>query len=152
MKALKIIALFLGCSLAWLWIDQCGAYLRVGETLPFCIDCSGMATFMRIVLLGIAMYGFYRIIQSRPDDTELLDPDTPPGRTYLIHWHRIALLLALLTYPLWLSWIDDNTIIPGPDALWLTRNSCRYAGVKGTLLWGVELSFVVITFRILHRN
>lgn len=152
MKALKIMALFLACSLVWRWLDQCGADLGVGETLPFCIDCSGMATFMRMVFLGAAIYGFYRIFQRQPENTEILDPDAPPGRTYLIHWHRIALLLALLTYPLWLWWIDSNTTIPGPDSVFLIINSCKYAGFKGTLLWGVELTFVVLTFRILHRN
>lgn len=152
MRALKIITLLLGCRLAWNWVDQCGADLGMGETLPFCIECSGSATAMRLLLLSTAIWSIYRLLQSQPDSTQLYEDDAPPAQTYLIHWHRIALLLALLTYPLWVWWVDINTIIPGPDALWLTSSSCQYQGVKGTILWGIELIFVVWGSRVLHKD
>ena len=152
MKTLKIIALFLACRLVWKWVDLCGADLSLGETLPFCIECSGMATVMRLLLLGIAIWRILRLLQSRPEYTQIYENDTPFARTFLIHWHRIALLLALLTYPLWIWWVDANTLIPGPDAIGFINSSCRCPGFKGTLFWGIELIFVVCGFRILYRN
>ena len=152
MKTLKIIALFLGCRLVWKWIDLCGADLGLGETLPFCIECSGMATVMRLLLLGIAVWIVFRLLESHPEETQMYEDDAPPGQTFRINWHRIALLLSLVTYPLWVWWVDKNTIIPDPDTLWLIRASCRYPGVKGTILWGIELIFVVGGFKVLHRN
>ncbi|MCP4603464.1 MAG: hypothetical protein GY847_23590 [Proteobacteria bacterium] len=152
MKALKIIALFLGCRLAWSWVDQCGADLGMGETLPFCIECSSAATTMRLLLLGIAIWSIIRLLKSQPDNIQLHEDNELPAQTYRIHWHRIALLLAILTYPLWVWWIDINTIIPGPDALWPTSSSCRYPGVKGTIQWGIELIFVVCGFKVLHKD
>ena len=153
MKAMNIITLYLGCRLGWIWFDRCGPTdIGLGEALPFCLDCSGMATFVRLLFLGIASYCIYRLLRLQPSDIQIHDVDAPPGRTFLIHWHRIVLLLALLSYPLWVSWVDTNTIIPGPDAIWITRTSCHYAGFKGTMLWGIVLTFVVFGFRILHRN
>jgi len=152
MKTLKIIALLLACRLAWKWVDLCGADLGLGETLPFCIECSGLATVMRLLLLGLAIWSILRLLQSRPEYTQIYENDAPPAQTFLIHWHRIALLLALVTYPLWIWWIDTNTLIPGPEAVWFMDSSCRYPGFKGTLFWGIELIFVVCGFRILYRN
>ena len=152
MKTLKIITLFLGCRLVWKWIDLCGADLGLGETLPFCIECSGMATVMRLLLLGIAVWIVFRLLESHPEETQMYEDDAPHGQTFRIHWHRIALLLSLVTYPLLVWWVDKNTIIPGPDTLWLTWASCRYPAVKGTIFWGIELIFVVWGFKVLHRN
>ena len=152
MKTLKIISILLICRLVWKWIDLCGADLSLGETLPFCIECSGMATFMRLLLLGIAIWIILRLLRSRPEYTQIYENDAPPGQTFLIHWHRIVVLFALVTYPLWISWVDTNTLIPGPDAVWLTSSSCRYPGFKGTLFWGIELIFIVCGFRVLHKN
>ena len=150
MKLLKIIVLFLGCRLAWKWLDLCGSDLGIGETLPFCIECSGIATAMRLLLLGIAFWIILIMLRSRPAYTQLYEDDRPPAQTFRIHWHRIALLLAIITYPLWIWWVDKNTIIPGPDAVLFIRTSCDYPGVKVTILWGIELIFGVWGFRILH--
>jgi len=152
MKALKIITLFLACRLCWIWIDQCGADLGFGEALPFCIECSGGATFLRLIILGTGSYAVYRILRHRPEDTQVRDDDVPMGKTYLIHWHRIILLLAIILYPLWIWWIDTNTFIPGPEANSLTRTICRYAEVKGTLLWVLVVGFATMGFKILHRS
>jgi len=152
MKVLKLIALFLGCRLIWTWFDRCGDDLGLGETLPFCIECSALTTVMRLLFLAIAIWGVSRLIESEPEYVQLHDNDMPPAHSYRIHWHRIALLLAILAYPLWIWWIASNTILPGPDAFSLTRSSCRFPGVKGTLLWGIVLSFLVWGFRILHKN
>lgn len=152
MKALKIIVLFLACRLCWIWLDQCGADLGLGEALPFCLDCSSLATMMRLLFLIAGAYWVFHMLQRRPEDTQLRDDDAPLGRTYLIHWHRIILLVAIVTYPLWVWWVDSNTFIPGPDALSITRPICRYAGVKGTLIWVLVVGFVTLGFRVLHRS
>ena len=152
MKALKIIVLFLTCRLCWVWLDQCGADLGLGEALPFCLDCSGLTSIVRLFFLVTGAYWVYSILQQRPEDTRLRDDDAPLGRTYLIHWHRIILLIAILTYPLLVWWVDSNTLIPGPDALSITRPICRYAAVKGTLIWALVVGFVALGFKILHRS
>jgi len=151
-KALKIMVLFLVCRLCWIWLDQCGADLGLGEALPFCLDCSGLTTTVRLLLLAGGGYAVHRTLQSRPEDTHLRDDDVPLGRTYLIHWHRIILLVVILSYPLWVWWIDSNTIIPGPDTLVLTKPICRYTGVKGSLIWVLVVWFSTLGFRILHRS
>lgn len=152
MKALKIMVLFLACRLGWVWLDQCGADLGLGEALPFCLDCSGVTSIIRLLLMAAGAYWVYQILQRSPEDTRLCDDDAPLGRTYLIHWHRIILLIAILTYPLWVWWVDSNTFIPGPDALIITRPICRYVAVKGTVIWVLVIGFVTLGFRILHRS
>jgi len=152
MKLLKIIALFLGCRLIWIWFDLCGDDLGLGETLPFCIKCSGAATFFRLVFLGLAIWIIVRLLQNQPTGTQIFEEEEPPGHTFIIHWHRIALMLALVSYPLWIWWIDKNTIIPSPNEIWLIRYSCIYPGVKGTMLWGLVLLFIVGGFGILHKR
>lgn len=152
MKALKLITLFLGCRLIWIWFDQCGKDLGIGDTLPFCLDCSGMASFMRLLLLGVAIWRTFRLYQFPPDYTEIYENTSSPAKMIRIHWHRIALLLVLMIYPLWVSWVDANTNIPGPDAFWIVNSSCGYPGVKGTMLWCIVLLFIVWGLKILHRN
>ncbi|MCK5125560.1 MAG: hypothetical protein KAR42_04830 [candidate division Zixibacteria bacterium] len=152
MKALKIIVLFLACRLCWVWLDQCGADLGLGEALPFCHDCNGLTTTIRLFILAFGAYLIYRILSQSPEDTDIQDDDVPLGRTYLIHWHRIILLLAIVSYPLWIGWIDSNTFIPGPNSLNITRPICKLALVKGTLIWVLVMGFAVIGFRILHRD
>jgi len=149
-KLLKIIAIFLFCRLVWIWIDRCGADLGLGETLPFCIECSGITTLIRLILLALAMRFVLYLLQRPPAYNQLYGDDIVPVRTYRVYWHRIAFLLGILTYPLWVWWIDKNTIIPGPDAVWLIRESCLHPGFKGTLLWGVVLLFIVWVFKTLH--
>jgi len=151
-KVVRLTILFLGCRLAWIWFDQCGADLGLGETLPFCLDCSGMSTVMRLLLLGVALWGIFILYQFPPDNTEIYESISSPAQMIRIHWHRIALLLVLMTYPLWIWWVDANTSIPGPDGFWITSSSCRYPGVKGTMLWGIVLLFAVRGLKILHRN
>ena len=152
MKLLKIVALFLGCRLAWIWFDRCGPELGLGETLPFCNECSGIVTIMRLLFLGLAIWIITRLLESEPEYMQLYDNDMPPAHSYRIHWQRVALLVAIVTYPLWVWWVDINTLIPDPSDIWLTRSSCRYAGVKGTMLWGIVLTFVVWGFRLLHKS
>ena len=152
MKLLKIIALFLLCRLAWIWFDRCGDDLGLGETLPFCIECSGLATIMRLFLLGFATWVIARMLESDPEYMQLYENDMSPAHSYRIHWHRIALLIGIVAYPLWVWWLSINTIIPGPNEVWLIQSSCHYPGVKGTMLWGIVLTFVVWGFRLLHKN
>ncbi len=152
MKALKIIALFLGCRLVWTWLDQCGADLGLGEALPFCLACNGLTTIVRLMILAGGAHVFYGILRKPADETEIVDPDLPPGRMYLIHWHRIALLLVIVLYPLWVWWIDRNTIIPGPQASVLTRFICESTAVKGTVIWSIVVTFIVASFGVLHKN
>jgi len=149
-RLLYIISLFLGCRLCWIWIDQCGAELGMGETLPFCLECSGLATGIRLILLGISGWLIYKILKRLPEETSILEKDVYPAKTIRIHWQRIILLLGIISYPLWIYWIDKNTFIPGPEAFIITRVSCNYPGVKGTLLWAVEMTFVVLGFKILY--
>ena len=151
-KVVKLAILFLGCRLAWIWFEQCGADLGLGETLPFCLECSGIATIVRLLLLVIALWIIFKLYQIPPDNTEVYENISSPVQMIRIHWHRIALLLVLLTYPLWIWWVDSNTNIPGPDAFWITNSSCNYTGFKGTMLWGIELLFAVWGLRILHRG
>ncbi len=152
MKALKIIVLFLACRLCWVWLDQCGADLGLGEVLPFCLDCNGLTTTIRLLIMAFGAYLIYRILSHNPEDTDIQDDDVPLGRTYLIHWHRIILLLTIVSYPLWVGWIDSNTIIPGPDSLRITSSICKSALLKGTIIWILVMGFAVIGFRILHRD
>ena len=152
MKALKIITLLLCCRLAWIWLDQCGANLGMGESLPFCIECSGITTFFRLLLLALAAYMISRILGSAPSPMQVYNRDLPYGRTFQIHWHRIILLLLVLGYPLWVAWVDANTFIPGPNRVPLLDLSCRHSGFKGSLLWAIEMICVVWTLRILHRS
>lgn len=100
MKALKLVSLFLGCRLIWAWFDLCGANLGIGETLPFCLACSGLATTMRLLLFVGAALAMYRLFQIPPIETVIREADLPPGQMYRIHWHRIALVVVILTYPL----------------------------------------------------
>lgn len=152
MKLLKLIALLFGCMLVWEWFDRCGSDVGFGEALPFCIDCSGFTTICRFIMLTLAGWMMYRIVQTPPDETEIYGDSTEEERTYLIHWHRIALLVSLLLYPLWVLWLDANTNIPGPECVPFFRLTCRYVGFKGTVLWGIALLFVGLGFRILHKD
>ena len=152
MKALKITALFVACRLCWIWLDQCGADLGLGEALPFCLDCSGGVTLIRLLILGAGAYHVYLTLRDQPEETGIHDNDLPLGHTYLIHWHRIALLAVIVTYPLWVWWVDSNTTIPGPDALFITRAICRNAESKGTATWVIAVGFVSLGFRIMHRK
>ena len=151
-KILYIIALFLGCRLAWIWVDQCGANLGMGETLPFCLECSGFVSVLRLIILGIVINYIYEILKYPPIDTELIQRDINSVQTLRIHWHHIFLLLGIITYVLWISWIDKNTTIPGPDAFIILKKSCQYAGFKGTLLWAIEMVFVSLGFKILYKE
>ncbi len=152
MKALKIIALLIGLRLVWIWLDQCGADLGLGEALPFCLECDGITTLVRLMMSFAGAHVFYGILNKPADETEIVDADLPPGRTYLIHWHRIGLLLVILFYPLWVWWIDSNTIIPGPESIALTRFICESSAVKGTMIWGSIVTFIVMSFGVLHKK
>ncbi len=151
-KLLKIIAFFLLCRLAWIWVDRCGENLGLGEALPFCLECSGLATIMRLVFLGVAVWGIQRELRSPPAITQIYEDDMPPAHSYRIYWHRIGLLLGILTYPLWAFWVDANTAIPGPGDLPILSAVCSSPGFKGTLLWAVVLVFLYIGLKILHRR
>lgn len=152
MKVLRIVALFLGCMLVWRWFDLCGADLGIGETLPYCIGCSSTASGVRLVMLIVAVIVIGVILKHCPAVTQIYDNQPPLAQTYRIHWHRIALLLAILSFPLWVSWVDAHTIIPGPESLPFTRSTCHNSDVKGTMFWAIELIFVVWGFKILHRS
>ncbi len=152
MKALRITVLFIICRLLWIWLDQCGSDLGFGEALPFCVECSGITTAIRLMMLALGSYVFIQILQERPEETQIRDDDTPPGRTYLIHWHRIALLLIILFYPVLIAWFDQNTTIPGPDALALTNDICSDTEFKGSIIWGLIVTFIVSSLKILHRK
>jgi hypothetical protein len=152
MKILKMIALFLACRLVWIWLDQCGADLGLGDALPFCLNCSGVATFFRLGVLGLGVYVVIRFLQEPPDIDHFPEDDPIPGQTYIVHWDRIALLFAVVTYPLWIWWVDSNTAIPGPAASLLTKSICKYAGLKGTLIWSVIVTFCVMSFKFLYKK
>lgn len=152
MKALKLIALFLACRLAWMWVDQCGADIGFGESLPFCLECSGFQSFLRIVILAVSAVRIAILLRSEPDVMQFHQALAYPGQQFRIHWHRIALLFFIATYPIWVWWIDKNTSIPGPDRFWILSSSCAYPGFKGSLLWLIVLVFVVRGLRILHKN
>ncbi len=152
MKALKIIAVFLACRLVWIWLDQCGADLALGDALPFCLQCNGFSSVFRLSFLGAAGYVIFRTLQEAPD-VELLPEDDPtPGQSYIIRWDNIAILIAVVSYPLLIWWLDEHTTIPGPQNMILFDLVCKYAGFKGTLIWGVIVTFLVISFRILYRK
>lgn len=152
MQALKIIAVFLACRLVWTWLDLCGADLGVGEALPFCHNCNGFATTVRLLFLGLGGFVIFRTLQEAPN-VELIPEDDPtPGQSYIIRWDNIAILIAVVGYPLWVWWLDQNTTVPGPQDMILFDLLCRYAGFKGTLIWGVIVTFLVMSFRILYRK
>lgn len=152
MKVLKMVALFLVCRLAWIWLDQCGSDLGLGEALPFCLDCSGSATAMRLTILLLGGYVVFNTLQRMPEVIPFPEDDPIPGQTYVIHWDRIALLAIVLFYPVLIWWFDRNTTIPGPETSALTRSICEYAGVKGTLIWAIVVTFIVTSFRFLYRT
>lgn len=152
MKLLKLIAIFLWCRLVWTWFDLCGSDLGLGESLPFCIECSGLISALRIIILLITIRLIVMIVNNPPGYTQIYDEDRPPGQVYRIHWHRIALLASIVSYPLWVWWIDKNTLIPGPDSVWLIESSCHNPEIKGTFLWCIVNLFAVWGFRILHRD
>lgn len=152
MKALKLVALFLACRLVWIWIDQCGADIGLGETLPFCLECSGFQSFLRITTLIVSVLRIAILLRSRPDVTQIHQALTYPGQQFRIYWHRIALFVSIVTYPIWIWWVDRNTTIPGPDRIWIFSSSCTYPGLKGSLLWIITLVFIVRSLRILNKS
>jgi len=152
MKALKLIALFLTCRLAWIWVDRCGADIGLGESLPFCIECSGFQSLLRIVALAFSIVRIAILLRTETDITQIHQALAYPGQQFKIHWHRIALLGSIVTYPIWAWWVDKNTIIPGPDRVWILSSACVYPGFKGSLLWIIVLVLIVRGLRILHKN
>ncbi len=151
-KIMSLISLFLGCHLLWIWVDQCGADLGMGESLPFCLECSGFVSIIRLLILGLSVKFIYKTLQTSVDETELLQRNYPHPQRIRIHWHRIFLLFSIISYPIWVWWIDKNTTIPGPHEIFLFQASCKYAGFKGTLLWMIEMLFITVGFKILHKK
>ena len=152
MKLLTIISLLLSLFLIWQWFDHCGEEVVLGETLPFCNDCSTFASVLRLIFLAGAGTVVGVTVKRPQPPTVLYRPFSYPVRELRIHWHRLALLIAVLGFPLWISWLDFYTDIPGPDEIWITKRACVNAEVKATFLWAIEVTFVVLGFRILHRN
>ncbi len=151
-KIMSIIALLLGCRLLWIWVDLCGPDLGMGETLPFCLECSGFVSVFRLLILGVAIMNINKTLKSPPEETQLLQRSVNQVQTVRIHWHRIFLLFGIISYPIWIYWIDKNTAIPGPDAIIIFQASCKYAGFKGTVLWGIQMLFVTAGFKILYEE
>ena len=151
-KLLYLVILFLSCRLMWIWFQQCGTILGMGETLPFCIDCEPFATLVRLILLGIVIWYISKPLHEPVAETVLVDQDITPVEILSIHWHRIFVLLALLSYPIWIDWLDSNMKLPSPWDIFLISASCEYDGLKGTFLWTIEMLFVAVGFRILHKT
>ncbi len=151
-KIMKIIVLFLGCRLLWIWVDQCGAEIGMGESLPFCLECTGFVSLLRLAVLGGTIHSIYKTLQRQPDVTDLIEREIPQAQTVRIHWDRIFLLLAILLYPIWVYWVDINITIPGPNETFILKGACKYARFKGTLLWIIEMLFISMSFKLLHNN
>ena len=152
MKLLILISLFLSLLLIWEWFDHCGEEVVLGETLPFCNDCSTFASVVRLILLVVAGVFVGLTVKRGQSPTVVYRPFSYPAHAFRIHWHRLALLIALLGFPLWISWLDFYTDIPEPNEVWLIKSACSNAEVKATFLWTIELTFVVFGFRILNKS
>ena len=150
MKLLTMISLVLSLFLIWEWFDHCGAEVVVGETLPFCNDCSTFASVLRLLILVGAGSLIGLIASHGQPPTVVYRPFAYPAHEFRIHWHRIALLIVVLGFPIWISWLDFYTDIPGPDEIWITRKACGRAEVKASFLWFFELGFIVLAFKFLH--
>ena len=152
MKFLTIISLLLSLSLIWQWFDHCGDNIFVGNTLPWCNACSTLTSVMRMFMLVVAGLLVALIIKRGQPPTLIYRPFIYPTHEIRIHWHRIALLIAILGFPLWIGWVDYYTDIPGPDEIWLTRQACYDAEVKASFLWFFEMMTIVATLYFLNRG